>query len=203
MRFVISISLTPSPDQFGRLLALQAAFALVCNDVAHMVQKTRTWNRVALHHLLYRDLRKRYPAIGSQMICNSIYSVSSVCHLVFQNVQSPLHVHSASDEPLPLLKFLNNCPVYFDRHTLALKNGRLSLFTLDGRMRFDLALTDSAEECFKERKLLQTMLLRNSSDKFELAFMFESQVDEQSLGSTVSDKTLIPDFVKVEAPCEC
>jgi len=36
-----------------------------------------------------------------------------------------------------------------------------------------------------------------------LAFMFESQVDEQSLGSTVSDKTLIPDFVKVEAPCEC
>ncbi|MEG2632599.1 MAG: hypothetical protein RSB42_17155, partial [Comamonas sp.] len=129
-----------APDQLARLQALQLGFAQLCNALAPLVQTTRVWNRVALHHLAYRQLREQFPSMGSQMVCNAIYSVSRTCRMVFQHPGSPLHLDKLGDKPLPLLRFADSCPVYFDRHTLSLKNGLLSMFTLDGRMRFQLSL---------------------------------------------------------------
>jgi hypothetical protein len=76
MNSFIRVPLNTTPEQFQRLLALQTAFAQVCNALAPEVQKTRVWNRVALHHLFYRGLREKFPALGSQMVCNAIYAVS-------------------------------------------------------------------------------------------------------------------------------
>ena len=89
MNFAVRVLLNTTPEQQARLEALQAAFAEVCNALAPMVQQTRIWNRVALHHMAYKGLRERFPALGSQMVCNAIYSVSRACRLVFQNPESP------------------------------------------------------------------------------------------------------------------
>ena len=141
MKSVVSIPLNGTPEQFARLRALQAAFADVCNAIAPIVQATRCWNRVALHHLVYRTMRERFPALGSQMVCNAVYSVSRTARLVLQHPGSPWNVAKRGPEaPLPLLRFAPSAPVYFDRHTLSIKGGALSMFTLDGRMRFDLRL---------------------------------------------------------------
>ena len=86
-------------------------------------------------------MRERFPALGSQMICNAVYSVSRTARLVLQHPNSPWNVNKHSDAPLPLLRFAPSAPVYFDRHTLSLKGNVLSMFTLDGRMRFDAALS--------------------------------------------------------------
>ena len=63
MNSVLRIPLDASPEQVARLQALQSGFAQVCNALAPLVQQTRVWNRVALHHLAYRQLRERFPTV--------------------------------------------------------------------------------------------------------------------------------------------
>lgn len=169
---LIRVRLDTNPEQQERLLALQAAFAQLCNALAPVVRETRCWNRVALHHLMYKKLREQFPAIGSQMVCNAIYSVSRSCRMVYQHPGSPFNVERLGERPLPLLRFADTCPVYFDRHTLSLKNGQLSMYTLDGRMRFMLRLAADQEAHFQNRKLFEIVLLRQVDGSFHLSFSF-------------------------------
>src|ERR1700712_3665303 len=131
MNSLLRISLNANSEQAARLLALQAEFAKACNAMAPLVQQTRCWNRVTLHHLAYKSLREKFPDLGSQMACNVIYSVSRTSRQVFQHPQSPFNLARLESKPLPLLNFADTCPVYFDRHTLSVKDGRVSMYTLD------------------------------------------------------------------------
>lgn len=198
MNFALRIPLNASAEQQVRLQDLQAAFARVCNALAPTVQQTRVWNRVALHHLMYRSLRERFPELGSQMVCNAIYSVSRTCRLVFQHPQSPFSLVRLGDKPLPLLRFSDNCPVYFDRHTLSVKNGQLSMYTLDGRMRFALALKPADEASFKEKKLREIVLSRRLDSVFELSFLFSDEQDKETAEPAPSGGAELPEYVMVE-----
>jgi len=204
MNFVLRLSLHASPEQQARLQALQVAFAQVCNALAPLVQQTRVWNRVALHHLAYRQLRERFPALGSQMVCNAIYSVSRTCRTVYQHPSSPFNLARLGDRPLPLLRFADSCPVYFDRHTLSLKAGQLSMFTLDGRMRFQLALRPEDEAAFHTRKLREIVLSRRSDGVYELAFWLVAvqsdgtPPDGSGPGADGQEQGEIPEYVMVE-----
>ena len=199
MNSTLSIPLDTSLEQVQRLLALQQGFGQVCNALAAVVQQTRVWNRVALHHLTYRQMREQFPQMGSQMVCNAIYSVSRTCRMVFQHPQSPFHLSRLGDKPLPLLRFADSCPVYFDRHTLSLKTGQLSMFTLDGRMRFQLALGAEAEEAFQKRKLREIVLSRASGDRYTLSFVFsDSEIEASSSPVSVSEEAEIPEYVMVD-----
>jgi len=73
---------------------------------------------------------------GFAQVCNAIYSVSRTCRVVFQHLQSLFNLTRLGDRALPLLQYTDTCPVYFDRHTLSVKGGQLSMYTLDGRMLF-------------------------------------------------------------------
>jgi hypothetical protein len=211
MNSIIRVPLNTSPEQFGRLLALQSAFAEVCNVLAPEVQRSKVWNRVALHHLHYRNLRVRFPALGSQMICNAIYAVSRTSRLVFQTPASPFSLAKLGTKPLPLLNFANSCPVYFDRHTLSIKGTQLSLFTLDGRMHFELTLPTEQLLLFKVAKLREISLTRRISNSFELSFWLDSTVAPQIVVTSPAavlaaltaplpegSTSLIPDYVSVE-----
>lgn len=187
MNSVVRVQLTPSPEQHARLVGLQAAFAEVCNALAPVVRETRVWNRVALHHLTYKSLRERFPAIGSQMVCNAIYSVSRACRTLFQAPASPFNVAKQPGRPLPMLRFADNCPVYFDRHTLSLRDGQVSIFTLDGRMRFQLALGQAQEQAFHTRKLLEIVLSRRGA-QFELSFVFAAEALEEAVSLAQPDQ---------------
>ncbi len=198
MNFALRIPLNTTADQLARLLALQAAFATVCNALAPIVQQTRVWNRVALHHLSYHSLRERFPDMGSQMVCNAIYSVSRTSRLVFQHPQSPFNVAKLADKPLPLLKFADTCPVYFDRHTLSVKDGQLSMYTLDGRIRFALALKPPDEANFKEKKLREIVMSRRADGVFELSFLFSDNPDDPSPEPADASRAEVPEYVMVE-----
>ena len=205
MNNVLRIPLNASPEQVKRLQALQTGFAQVCNALAPLVQQTRVWNRVALHHLCYRQLREQFPEMGSQMVCNAIYSVSRTARMVFQHPQSPFNLARLGSKPLPLLRFSDSCPVYFDRHTLSLKAGQLSMFTLDGRMRFHLALRPEDEAAFHTRKLREIVLSRRTDGAYELVFWLVAKADEaassQDDGVPAADGSAqgeIPDYVMVE-----
>lgn len=160
MNSAIRIPLDATPEQAARLVELQQGFAAVCNALAPLVRETRTWNRVALHHMAYKEMRQRFPAMGSQMVCNAIYSVSRTARVVFQSPASPFRLQRLGDRRLPLLSFADTAPVYFDRHTLSVKDGQLSMFTLDGRMRFELRLAPEMEQRFHHDRLREVVLVR-------------------------------------------
>ena len=197
MKSILRITLQTSLEQKQRLLALQQAFAQVCNALVPVVRESRCWNRVALHHMTYKSLREQFPALGSQMVCNAIYSVCRASRLVYQHPDSPYNLARLGDKPLPLLRFAVNCPVYFDRHTLSFKGGVLSLFTLDGRMRFQLTLQPEAELAFQTRKLREIVLSRRAEGEFELSFCLEA-ADEQSHVAEPVPAGDLPEYLIVE-----
>ena len=201
MNISLRVALNTSVEQKARLLALQVAFAQVCNALAPTVQQTRVWNRVALHQLMYRSLRERFPEMGSQMVCNAIYSVSRTSRLLFQNPASPFSLARHGNKPLPLFRYADTCPVYFDRHTLSVKDCQLSMYTLDGRMRFALALTPQDETTFRQKKLREVMLTMRADGVYELSFQF-SEIDEgddaPALSVALPEKAEVPEYVMVE-----
>ena len=217
MNSIIRVPLNTNPEQFARLQALQSAFAEVCNALSPEVKKSRVWNRVALHHLHYRTLREKFPALGSQMICNAIYAVSRASRLVFQTPGSPFNLTKLGDKALPLLQFADSCPVYFDRHTLSIKGTKLSLFTLDGRTHFEVTLPEEQLLLFKVAKLREISLTRRLDGLYELAFWLEaaqtqtvhiSHADalegqglQQAQGvpaEILAARSLIPDYLSIE-----
>ena len=173
MKTLILIPLDANVDQVQRLKDLQAAFAKVCNALAPMVQSTRCWNRVALHHMAYRSLREQFPEMGSQMVCNAIYSVSRASRQIYQHPQSEFNIAKLGDRPLPLLQFEPNCPVYFDRHTLSIKGHQLSMYTLDGRMRFDLDVAPEVLTAFAKQKLREMVLKVSTTGGFEFSITMD------------------------------
>lgn len=205
MDALLRIPLETTPAQVQRLLQLQQGFAQLCNALAPLVQQTRVWNRVALHHLAYRQLREAFPQMGSQMVCNAIYSVSRTCRLVFQSPSSPLHLDKLGDRPLPLLRFGANSPVYFDRHTLSIKAGQLSMFTLDGRMRFELALAPEVQQRFAQQKLREVVLQQgqvsaSGAPSFALVFLLVDHQQEQDGASALPlpQPGELPEYVMVD-----
>ncbi len=186
MNSTLRIRLETTPAQHAKLLELQGVFAAVCNALAPVVQSTGCWNRVALHHLAYKALRQQFPALGSQMICNALYSVSRASRLVYQHPQSPFNLQRLAGRPLPCLRFLPQSPVYFDRHTLSLKAGQASMYTLDGRMRFNLPLAEADELRFRTARLREIVLL-SSEDGFVLSFSFAGPEDGAEPAASAAD----------------
>jgi len=179
-----------SAEQRLRLARLQSAFAQACSSLGPTVRETRCWNRVALHHLAYRRLRSDFPELGSQMTCNAIYSVSRAARLIYQSPNSPWNLEKLGDRPLPLLSFADSSPVYFDRHTLSLRNGRLSMFTLDGRIKFDIGLGESDLQHFQGSKLREVVLGRSNTDYF-LTFQFGDADTGSSTGEDLPEYILV------------
>ena len=196
---MLRIPLNGLPEQIDSLRELQKAFAKVCNALSPLVQQSRCWNRVTLHHLAYKQLREQFPAIGSQMVCNAIYSVSRTSRLVYQHPTSPFNLALLGDKQLPLLRFADNCPVYFDRHTLSVKGGQLSMYTLEGRIHFQLALRPEVEASFHKNKLREIVLSRTAMDSFELSFYLSTPDKGHELAADKAQGPgTIPEYVKID-----
>lgn len=177
MKNQVLLRLRTTPEQIACLERLQLAFAEACNELGPLVKETRCWNRVALHHLAYHRLRERFPALGSQMVCNAIYSVSRSARALYQSPASPWNIEKRQGQELPVMRFAPSAPVFFDRHTLSVKKGRLSLYTLDGRMRFDMEISEENERRFAEEKLKEIQLRRDQHG-FCLSFSFGALTDQ-------------------------
>ncbi len=193
----LSIPLDTPPAVAAQLRLLQQAFADVCNAIAPVVRETRCWNRVTLHHLLYRSLRERFPQLGSQLICNAIYSVSRTCRTVFQTPASPFNISRLGDRPLPLMRFAPIAPVYFDKHTLSIRDGIVSMLTLNGRIRFRLSISEADEQRFRQERLREIVLLSHGG-QFVLRFVFAADEEEAPPVPTARQQTAIaelPEYV--------
>jgi hypothetical protein len=180
---ILSIQLRLTEDERARLVALQQAFAELCNALVPVVRQNRCWNRVGLHHLAYHALRARFPRMGSQMVCNAIYSVSRAYRAVPRK----------PDAPLPLLEFLPSAPVFFDRHTVSLRDHCISIYTLDGRIRFGFAMPPEILRVFSNERLRE-IVLRRQDETFSLFFHMQGSADpETGSGDLPEYLVLLPD----------
>jgi len=178
MNSVIHITLAMNQDLSGRLDRLRAEFARACNLIAPIAQANHCWNRVALHHLTYHQLRAVFPGLGSQMACNAIYSVCRSYRLLLSHPQSPFFGQKIAEGQLPQIFFLDHSPVFFDRHTLSLQNNVLSMFTLEGRLRFGIGLNEADEKRFRTEKLREVQLL-SSGAQYSMMLFFDAPASPQ------------------------
>ena len=114
--------------QAEKLSNLAQFFSNACNAVVPFVVESRCWNRVGLHHLTYYSVREKFPTLGSQMVCNAIKRVADGYKVLSASKKI------AKDKPVKTLLFKPKS-VHFDKRTYSIKNGKISLFTLEGRER--------------------------------------------------------------------
>ncbi|WP_293932384.1 hypothetical protein [Iodobacter sp.] len=104
------------------------------------------------------------------MACNAIYAICRAYRTLYEHPLSKWK-NLPSDVALPHLHFLPSAPVYFDRHTLSIKDNTLSMFTLEGRLRFQLQLPLEVTERFASQRLREIILLQ-INQQFVLNFIF-------------------------------
>jgi IS605 OrfB family transposase len=131
MKRTVSLKLAATPEQAQALSGLQTEFASACNAVVPFARDHRCWNRVALHHLAYYKIREVSP-LGSQMVCNAIKAVAdSYKVLKLRKV-----------DEVPVIAFKPSGSVHLDARTFSLEGDTVSLSTLEGRIKVQLALGD-------------------------------------------------------------
>jgi len=74
----------------------------------------------------------------------------------------------------------------------------LSMFTLDGRMRFALALQPADEANFNEKKLREIVLACRPDAVYELSFLFDDEQDKKTPELLGSGSSEVPEYVMVE-----
>lgn len=173
---ISSVTLSVNELQRQRLLALQAEFCKACNFISPVASQNRCWNRVALHHLTYRSLREQFPDLGAQMACNAIYAVCRAYRMLYQISNAPW---AGQGGVCPTIRFAESAPVYFDRHTLTVKPGQLSLFSMEGRLRFQLILDEQFTQHFAHLRLREVVLVQKNG-QYVLQFSFLDEGETES-----------------------
>jgi len=139
MKRTISIKLRLTKDQSNQLASLRDAFLNACNQIVPFAVQHRCWNRVALHNICYTAIRTS-SQLGSQMVCNAIFSVCKAyknkCIVKGENV--------------PVIRFHKNRSIHFDKRTYSLKGNFLSLYTLQGRMRVEMQMGPFQQTYFSQ-----------------------------------------------------
>ena len=123
MKRTIAIKLDTSRESRVQLAKLENAYAEACNQIVPFVVQNRCWNRVGLHNLVYSLVRQSSP-LGSQMVCNAIFSVCKA-------YQAKKINHG---QEVPHILFHKNRSVHFDKRTYTIKGESISLYTLEGRI---------------------------------------------------------------------
>ncbi len=162
------LNLTPTQAHF--LHQLQLRFAQACNTVADIAHQKQITARVALHHLAYEHIRQQFPDLGAQLACNAIYAVARG-YKQAQKVKAALGLQG---ETLPVLRFSDTAPVFFDRHTLTIKPNMLSLFTLEGRLQFKLDVPDNIIETLRQGQVKEA-ILQGDGTHYQLSFYLEAK----------------------------
>ena len=156
MKRTIALKLNLSSEQSDALFETQKAFANACNQAIPFVVENRCWNRVALHHLCYYQIRESIPSLGSQMVCNAFQKVCSSYKV--------LKIKKSQD--LPTITFKDTGSVHYDKRTYSVKNNILSLYTTNGRVKCEFTTGDFQREYLERGAVKEAELIRKGKRWF-------------------------------------
>lgn len=164
------IELLLNSEQSDKIAKLHTQFIDLCNAIVPYVYQHQCWNRVALHHLVYHGMRRKYPNMGSQLICNAINLVCKFANHVYQKKKDIY-----KNDGIPFIIISQKNPVILDAHTLSIKNNIISITTLEGRMKVSVSLKDDHLEAIKENALSESYL-QVTHNQCKLIFVFDEQL---------------------------
>jgi len=160
------LRLRPSEEVGLRLRTLQETFSRAV-ELAWEIGRTQGCSsRVALHHLAYETIRNSELRLGAQLTCNAIYLASAYLKLARTGKRL---TQSAGPGLRPDFAQL---PVYLDKHTLAMKDGQLSIYTLDGRAKLSVKLPQALKSMFGSTPVKEILLIERKGG-FILLFIFK------------------------------
>lgn len=190
MKRTISIRLETTKEQSAKLLQLQEAFLLSCNQIVPYAVEHRCWNRVALHNHTYSKVRES-SSLGSQMVCNAIFAVC----------KAYTNRGISKEEVVPTIRFHKQRSVHFDKRTYSIRGETLSLYTLSGRIRvlmrfgsfqkqyFDQGIAKEAELIYKKGNWYFNLVLDFADAPLsENKTIFAVDLGENTLAATSSGK---------------
>ena len=181
----VSLKLKSTDEQALALSELQSAYSNACNRLVPIVVENRCWNRVALHNLVYSDLRGK-TSLGSQMCCNAIFSVCKA-------YKSQKALRKIKKDSVPEINF-GRTSIHFDKRTYSLKGNSLSLYTLKGRTKVEWIAGKHQTDLFQNGFPKEAELIfKNGNWFFNLVLEFpevEPVKSEIVLGVDVGENNL-------------
>ena len=156
MKITISLNIVLTEPTMHSLERTQEFFANACNLIIPFAQENRCFNRVKLHHLSYYSIRKALPDLGSQMVCNAIRKVCAAYKVL----------KVKKSQKVQTIAFRNNGSVHYCARTFSIKNSRLSLFTVDGRIQCAFKIGAYQEKYLSIGKIKEGELVRKGKRWF-------------------------------------
>jgi len=188
----VSLKLRTTTEQSEALSELRSAYSGACNSLVPIVIEKRCWNRIALHNLVYSNLREK-TSLGSQMCCNVIFSVCKA-------YKSQKSLRKIKKDFVPEISF-GRTSVHFDKRTYSFKENLLSLNTLAGRIKVDwtcgkhqsalleIGIPKEAELIFRNANWFFNLVLEFPEvEPVESEIVIGVDVGENNLAATSSGK---------------
>lgn len=171
--------------EHSMLLQLQQVFAALCNEVSAVARREGCWGRVRLHHLVYTKLRAAHPNVGAQHICNAVYAVSKAFRVLLSgpdpsSVSSGLH--SSRTKVIPLIRFVESNPVYFDKKSMSAGPDGLSILGVGGRIKIPMPVSEEFLNAFKNEGIKEITLLKYPKGSFFIELWKNGEVQISSMG---------------------
>lgn len=180
-----SVKLEETQSLYGK------ASRLLAEIMREQPRGMRPWQRHNLHHAGYRRVRSEIPELGSQLVCNTVRSVSAAAKSWISN--NPKFLKDDKIE-LPAFKFANPI-VHLDKNTISYSADRktASIYTTCGRIKATLAPGAFQEEilssgAWKESNLVFRKGKRGKPGHWELHIAVEQPSRKVSLEGLTKDQ---------------
>ena len=178
----VCIKLQMDSEATRKLSKTRLLYRDACNFLVKYVCRDpneRNWQRYNLHHAAYYDLRSSLPALGSQLACNAIRSVSSAYKTELDN-----HTRKNKTDPIKEIVF-KNPSIHLDKNTIAYREDmtEATVFTIEGRVKVVLCPGDFQKRLLQSGQRKESNLVYRKSKKGEFWFLHISL----ELNTTLSD----------------
>lgn len=151
-------------------------FSDACNYIVPYVIKNRCWNAFSLHKLCYYATRERFPALGSQMVCNAIKKVCT----------SYKALKIRPDHDVPTIHFRPEASVHYDKRTYTLRENGVTLFTPKGRIQCSFQVGPYQQQYLMVGKPREAELIQKGKRFFLNLVLDIPDVEPVQVGSTMS-----------------
>ena len=148
MNITLKVKLKTNEIQHNALLRTMNTFNDVCNDISRRAFEAKEYQKIQLHHLVYRSQRETFPLCGSQLVIRAISVVSDS-----YKIKRTRHRQNY---------FKKTSAVVYDDRIITFKGEDfVNIWTNDGRMVIPIQVHD--KEKFKFRKGQTDLILENGN----------------------------------------
>ncbi|WP_218600634.1 RNA-guided endonuclease TnpB family protein [Methanoculleus chikugoensis] len=137
MQSVTKLRLVASPDERQTLFATMERYNAACNTVSPIAASVRQFSNIGLQKRLYRHVRETF-GLSAQMAQLAIRKVAGSYRSTREAIKEQNKVLAALGKPLKSLtelSFREHGAICYDARVLSLGRSRVSIWTLDGRIK--------------------------------------------------------------------